>query len=68
MGKINEEELGEWLHEQYEEIAKKEGWKTQESTRVKFKNLPKENKETMIKLAQRIMVRFNLNTFGRYWK
>jgi hypothetical protein len=47
-------EIAEWLHNNYEEISKKENWKTQEKCRVKFEDLPKENKEVMLKLAQRI--------------
>jgi len=54
----NEYWLAEWLHENYEEIAKKEGWKTQEKTRVKFEDLPKENVRTMIELAKRIIKEF----------
>ena len=47
-------ELAEWLHNNYEEISKKEKWKTQESCQVKFNDLPEENKKVMIKLARRI--------------
>jgi hypothetical protein len=67
MGHITEKELAEWLHEQYEEIAKEKGWKTQESTQTKFDNLPKKNQQTMIELAFRILRRFKLNIFGRFW-
>ena len=65
---ITPEDLAEWLHEQYEEIAKDKGWKTQESTKTKFENLPEENKKTMIELARRIIIRFKINIFERYWK
>ena len=65
---ITKEELAEWLHDQYEEIAKEKGWQTQESTKTKFENLPEENKKTMIELAQRIINRFKINIFSRFWK
>ena len=43
------------LHNEYERIAKNECWKTQENCRVSFNDLPKENKEVMIKLAEFVM-------------
>lgn len=52
--------LAEWMHNQYEEISKKKDWKTQEKCRVKFKDLPKENREVMIELARRIIKKFDL--------
>lgn len=65
---ITKEELAEWLHDQYEEIAKEKGWQTQEKSRVKFEDLPKENKETMLALSEKILTRFRLNMFSRFWK
>ncbi len=49
-------ELAEWLHDTYEAIAKEKGWKTQESTQVKFKDLPEANKSVMLNLAQCIQI------------
>lgn len=48
--------LAEWLHKRYEKHAKDTGWQTQKSTQVDFENLPEENKETMIRLAEDLMV------------
>ena len=56
--KFNEFELAEWLHDNYEEISKKEDWKTQEKCRVKFEDLPRENVRVMIELAKRIIKEF----------
>ncbi len=44
-------ELAKFMHDTYEEAAKKEGWETQERTRVEFDALPEENKMTMIRTA-----------------
>lgn len=49
------EKTAEWLHNNYEEIALNNGWKTQEDCQVPFCNLPKENKETMIELCERFL-------------
>lgn len=50
--------LAEWLHDNYEQLAKANDWQTQEITRVKFEDLPTENKSTMLALADKM-----LNTF-----
>ena len=49
------EKMAEWLHNNYEEIALNNGWKTQEDCQVPFLDLPKENKETMIELCDRFI-------------
>lgn len=51
---IDEFELAELLHKFYEIEAKQNGWKTQKSCQVKFKDLPKKNKTTMINVARNI--------------
>tara|TARA_Y100000034_G_C6748161_1_gene332383 strand:+ start:27 stop:227 length:201 start_codon:yes stop_codon:yes gene_type:complete len=48
-------ELAKWLHDNYEEIAKKENWDTQKSCKVEFENLPIANQITMIELAGRLL-------------
>jgi hypothetical protein len=50
--------LAEYLHNSYELIAKKTNWNTQESCKVKFKDLPSENKTTMILLAGKLILDF----------
>ena len=52
-------ELAKWLHDNYEEIAKKENWNTQENCKVEFDTLPDANKRTMIEIADRLL-NFNL--------
>lgn len=49
-------ELAKWLHDNYEIIAKEVGWNTQDKCKVEFKDLPKENKTVMLRLAQVIQV------------
>ena len=45
--------MAEWFHNNYEEISLNNGWKTQEQCQVPFRDLPKENKATMIEVCQR---------------
>jgi hypothetical protein len=52
-------ELAVFMHDEYEKIAKEEGWKTQESTRVEFKDLPESNKRTMLRIASSVMEWFS---------
>ena len=59
---MTKHELAEWLHDNYEQIAKSEKWQTQEITRVKFEDLPAENKSTMLALADRMLNTFNFIT------
>lgn len=53
--KHNKETLAEWLHNNYEDIASKTGWNTQENCKTSFKDLPQKNKKTMLLLAERII-------------
>ena len=46
-------QMAEWFHNNYEEIAKAEGWQTQDKCKVEFKDLPKSNRTTMIKVCER---------------
>jgi len=57
---MSEYELAEWLHDNYEEIATKKGWDTQDNCKVKFTDLPKENQAVMYEMACRIKDKFNL--------
>lgn len=47
--------LAKLMHNVYEAKAKKVGWKTQESCRVEFDDLPEENKNTMLAVAEAIL-------------
>ena len=53
-----EEKLARWMHENYEEISKKELWKTQVKCQVKFDELPEKNKNVMIEMSKRLLKRF----------
>ena len=55
---MNRQELAAWLHDEYEEIAVDVGWETQDGTSVPFDELPDENQEVMLRLADRILDRF----------
>ena len=48
-------DVAEWMHDNYEQIAKGENWNTQESCKVEFDSLPKENQNVMLELAKRIL-------------
>ena len=48
-------DLARWLHREYEEIAADVGWQTQDGTSVPFEDLPPENREVMVQLAERIL-------------
>jgi len=52
--------LADWLHNQYEEISKEKDWNTQEKCKMKFEDLPRENREVMFELAKRIIKKFNI--------
>ena len=49
------EKMAEWLHNNYEEIALNNGWKTQDDCQVPFCDLPTENRLTMIELCIRYL-------------
>ena len=61
---MTKHELAEWLHDNYEQLAKAENWQTQEITRVKFEDLPNENKATMLALADRMLKTFSIISFN----
>ena len=47
-------ELAKWLHDNYESLAKEKNWQTQDKCKVEFDDLPSENKELMLSLADRL--------------
>lgn len=59
---IRKESLAEWFHNNYEEIALNNGWKTQDDCQVPFHELPEENKRTMIEVCERLLNKFSLLT------
>ena len=56
---MNNIELAKWLHDNYEDVSKKNNWNTQENCKVEFDALPDANKQTMIEIAGRLL-NFNL--------
>jgi len=56
--KENGGELAEWLHNTYERISREVNWKTQKKCQVEFKDLPKENKSVMLRVAQAIQLKY----------
>jgi len=48
--------IASYLHEQYERLSIKHGWKTQEITRVSFEKLPEENKRVMLELSELLRI------------
>lgn len=57
----NNKMFAEWLHNTYEQLAREEGWNTQEKTKVGFNKLPKENQRVMLRLAIRIKKQFGMD-------
>ena len=51
--RFSPKQMAEWFHNNYEEIAKAEGWQTQDKCKVEFKDLPESNRITMIKVCER---------------
>lgn len=50
--------LAEFMHDEYDKAAQKLGWKTQESCRVEFADLPQKNRETMLYVAGAVYRKF----------
>lgn len=53
--RITPQTLAKLFHDVYEKEAVNLGWKTQKKCRVKFKDLPNENKQLMILVADKII-------------
>lgn len=50
--------LADWLHENYNQIAKSKGWKIKKECTGSLETCPKENQEVMLELARRIIDKF----------
>lgn len=50
--------LAKYIHDNYEQIAKRTNWQTQKNCKVEFDDLPIENKNTMILLAGKLILDF----------
>ncbi len=53
--------LAKFMHDKYEEAAKRIGWNTQNYCKVQYKNLPKENKQVMDFIAKKVIELFAIN-------
>ena len=53
--------LAKYMHDEYERQAKKMNWKTRKECKVEFEDLPKENKNTMLAVAFKLLAWFNTN-------
>lgn len=53
-------ELARFMHDNYEELSKEVGWKTQDSCQVEFDDLPEANKIVMFKIAERVIKHLKL--------
>jgi len=49
------EYLAKFMHDKYEEEAKRVGWNTQDKCKVEYENLPEKNKQVMDEIAKQIM-------------
>jgi hypothetical protein len=50
--------LAKYMHETYELLAEKNGWKTQEKCRVEFSKLPDKNRQVMEHLAYKLITEY----------
>lgn len=50
--------LAKFMHEEYEIVAREEGWRTQEPCKVKWAKLPEANKATMLRVAEAVYSSF----------
>ena len=61
---IDVRELATFMHDKYEEQAKKVGWNTQEKCKVPFDKLPEANRSVMLNMALEVINWFNLKING----
>ena len=50
---------------EYEEIAVEVGWETQDGTSVPFDELPQDNQDVMLQLADRLLSNFKICEFQK---
>ena len=58
---MNKTYLAKFIHDKYEELSMKYNWKTQKQCKVKFEELPKENKKVMLELSEILINYFSNN-------
>jgi len=54
--KLTAEKLARKFHDEYERLAPEFGWKSQESCRKGFDELPESNRELMVEVARQVIV------------
>jgi len=57
---MKKKDLAVWLHRNYEDIASENDWDTQEECKTSFDELPEENRQTMLELAERLIEEFDI--------
>jgi len=62
MSEPDREYLARWLHHIYEQQASEKGWDTQDGTSVDFAELPKENRETMLAVADELLDTYDMTS------
>jgi hypothetical protein len=62
---VDKHKLAAWLHKEYEEIAVEVGWETQDGTSVLFDELPQDNQDVMLQLADRLLSNFEICEFQK---
>lgn len=62
-------QLAKEFHEIYEDEAISNNWNTQQKCKVKFEDLPLENKITMIQTCEKLLEKYNIveriNSFNK---
>ena len=62
---MDKHKLAAWLYKEYEEIAVEVGWETQDGTSVPFDELPQDNQDVMLQLADRLLSNFKICDFQK---
>ena len=58
---LSAEELAQFFHEAYEMLAPNFGYKTREASAVPWEEVPKQNKDLMVAVCQRVIERYFLD-------
>lgn len=58
------EHLARFMHDEYEKQAREVGWQSQETCRVSFNDLPDDNRQVMLKVAEAILARWDVRRWS----
>lgn len=59
---LSAEEVAQWFHEYYEDLAPQFSYKTRKRSAVKWENVPKNNRDLMIATAGLVLERIKMET------